>query len=315
MTAHRGSAALAILLFSAVALVALAVPPVGPAPATAAARPAARTSSSRLRPVSTTAIAGWSLVGHYTENSLDAGEGVATVTGPGGTSTELYRGLGTIPAAISAQGWSHVGDPDSDDGIVIDAYQGSASGDQKMYLVTEPTGRTEEYVHTLVAGELYNNSFVAIAPGGQWMVSGEWGVMNHLQIYPTPTLNAQAPRTGGALDLAGEIELDHEVNDVQGCAFASATELLCATTGDPKLFTNPLPFLEITLRHALNGHSVPGHVVDLGSLPEQSACRGTFEAEGVDVDHRTGVVRAEVIQPGYCELATIVYEYKATHRH
>ena len=41
-----------------------------------------------------------------------------------------------------------------------------------MFLVTTPSGSTYEYTHTLAAGELYNNSFDAISPDDQWMVSG-----------------------------------------------------------------------------------------------------------------------------------------------
>jgi hypothetical protein len=289
-------------VLAAMAMAALAAPP--PAGAGAATR--------AMRPLSTTGIAGWRLAGHYTENSLLAGEGVATVAGPGSAAHELYRGSGSIPAALNAQGWTHIGDPDSYDGTVVDAYQGSGSGDTKMYLVTTPSGATYQYIHTLVPGELYNNSFVALSPGGQWMVSGTWGAMDHLEVYPAPFLNHETSPDGGPLDLAGSIRLDHEVYDVQGCAFTDATTLVCATTGERSLFANPLPLLEIELRQPLDGGSVAGHVVDLGSLPEQSACHGTFESEGVDYDTATGVLRAEVIQPGYCELATIVYEFTRT---
>jgi hypothetical protein len=105
---------------------------------------------------------------------------------PGGTSYELYRGVASIPLAELIDGWTHVGDPDSADGYIIDAYQGSSSGNKKMFLLTTPSGSTYQYVHTLVSGELYNNSFDAISPDTRWMVSGEWGTMTHFQLYPTP---------------------------------------------------------------------------------------------------------------------------------
>ena len=54
-------------------------------------------------------------------------------------------------------------------------------------------------------------------------------------------------------------------------------------------------------------------MVDLGSIPQVSSCPGTFEAEGVDFDVTTGILRVEVIQPGSCILMTTVYEYKMTH--
>jgi hypothetical protein len=59
----------------------------------------------------------------------------------------------------------------------------------------------------------------------------------------------------------------------------------------------------------LDGASVPGHVIDLGSIPQESTCSGTFEAEGVDYAVATGTLRVEIIQPGSCILHTTVYEY------
>ena len=168
-----------------------------------------------------------------------------------------------------------------------------------MFLVTTPSGRTFEYVHRLVPGELYNNSFVTISPDSQWMVAGEWETMSHLQIYPTPLLNHRSPARGGSLRLAGYIKLDHKVNDVQGCDFVTPVRLICASDDDSRtLFRNAKPLVEIDLAAPLDGTSVRGHVVDLGSIPQESACSGTFEAEGVDFDTSTDVLRVEVIQPG-----------------
>ena len=76
-----------------------------------------------------------------------------------------------------------------------------------MFLVTTPSGETVQYLHALVAGEEYNNSFDSIAPGSQWMVSGEWDTMTHLQIFPAPYLNHQTSPQGGRLPLAGYIQL------------------------------------------------------------------------------------------------------------
>jgi hypothetical protein len=66
----------------------------------------------------------------------------------------------SIPASLAAEGWTHIGDPDSADGYIIDAYQGSSSGNTKMYLLTTPSGSTYQYTHTLAPGELYNGSTV-----------------------------------------------------------------------------------------------------------------------------------------------------------
>jgi hypothetical protein len=254
---------------------------------------------------------GWTQVGSDDENTLMAGEGVATVSGAGHTTTVLYRGLQSIPSAMQAQGWSHIGDPDASHGDIVDAYRGPSSRPSTMFLVTTPSGKTAEYVHTLVSGELYNNSFATVSPDSQWMVAGEWETMTHLQIYPTPLLNHKTNPNGGSLRLAGYIKLDHKVNDLQGCDFITATKLICASDDDSqKLFPNQKPLLQVTLPGALHGSTVKGHVVDLGSIPQQSTCTGTFEAEGVDYDTSTQTLRVEVIQPGSCILHTTVYEYK-----
>jgi hypothetical protein len=280
------------------------------------ARPsAAGTTGRALTPESKSGIAGWTSVGSYTENTLYAGEGVATVSQKGHAPYELYRGLASVPSNLKAQGWSHIGDPDSADGYIFDAYQGPSSGNSKMFLVTTPSGRSLEYLHSLVPGELYNNSFVAVSPDSQWMIAGEWGTMRHLQIYPTPVLNHKTSPRGGSLRLAGYIKLDHLVNDIQGCDFLTAARLLCASDDDSRtLFSNAKPLVEVDLPTALHGSTVKGHVVDLGSIPQVSSCSGTFEAEGVDFDTSADMLRVEIIQPGSCILKTTIDEYKPAVR-
>ena len=145
------------------------------------------------------------------------------------------------------------------------------------------------------------------------MVAGEWGTMSHLQVYPTPVLNRRVQTGGGPLQLAGYIRLDHKVNDIQGCDFLTAVRLICASDDDSRtLFKNEKPLLEVDLPHSLRGSTVTGHVVDLGPIPQESSCSGTFEAEGVDFDVSTDRLRVEIIQPGSCILKTTVYEYKPT---
>lgn len=282
------------------------------------ASPAATTSTSSTastaggpgKPVSQTGIANWHPVGSYDQPTQNAGEGIATVVPPGSQSYVLYRGFASVPKSLADEGWGHIGDPDSINGYIVDAYQGPSSGHTKMFLVTTPSGATDQYTHTLVAGEMYNNSFDAIAPGAQWMVAGEWETMSHLQIYPTPYLNHRTPSGGGQLPLAGYIQLDHPVNDIQGCVFTTKTTLICASDDDSqKLFTNQKPLLEVDLASALHGADVTGHVVDLGSIPQKSTCSGTFESEGVDYDRASGTLRVEVIQPGPCIVHTTVFEY------
>ena len=213
------------------------------APGAATARPPARPGAA-----SKSGLTGWTEVGSYDENTLGAGEGVATVSTPGHGTDELYRGIQSVPSNLSAQGWTHIGDPDSTRGYIFDAYQGPSSGNSKMFLVTTPAGKTFEYVHTLVHGELYNNSFATVSPDTQWMVAGEWGTMSHLQIYPTPLLNHKTSPGGGSLRLAGYIKLDHKVNDIQGCDFVTPLRLICASDDDSAtLFPNQKPLLEVDL--------------------------------------------------------------------
>jgi hypothetical protein len=257
-------------------------------------------------------ITGWTETSSSLQSTLTAGEGVATLDSSSGSSSVIYRGALSIPLGLDIAGWTHIGDPDAADGYVFDAYQNSSSSsNEKMYQVTTPSGATYQYVHTLVSGELYNNSFDTVSPDTQWMVSGEWGTMDHLQIYPTPLLNHATSATGGSLNLAGYIELDHQVNDIQGCDFVTSTKLICASDDSSEtLFPNTKPLLEVDLSAALSGSDVTGHVVDLGSIPQSSDCSGTYEAEGVDYDPSTGILRVEIIQPSVCEIVTSVYEYK-----
>lgn len=260
-----------------------------------------------------TGISGWTQVGHYLESTLTAGEGVATVDPPGAAEYELYRGVGSIPVGDLIAGWSHIGDPDSTGGYIFDAYQsGASSPTSKMFRVTTPSGSAYEYTHTLVAGEEFNNSFDAVSPDAQWMIAGEWDTMTHFQVYPTPILNAATSATGGTLNLSGLIQLDHAVADIQSCDFVTATKLICASDDSSgALFADQKPLLEVDLAHALTGGNVAGHVIDLGPIPQaNSICSGGFEAEGVDYDQSTGVLRVEIIQPSICEVATTVYEYK-----
>jgi hypothetical protein len=288
----------------------LAVVPLGTSTAQAATTASAAAPAAAKAAAST--ITGWTETGSHLESTLSAGEGLATVDPTGGTPYTLYRGSTSIPLSLLIEGWSHIGDPDSVDGYIVDAYQNSSSSsNEKMFQVTTPSGATYQYVHTLVSGELYNNSFDTVSPDTQWMVSGEWGTMSHLQIYPTPLLNPETSATGGSLNLSGYIQLDHQVNDIQGCDFVTSTELICASDDSSEtLFSNAKPLLEVDLSAPLDGSDVTGHVVDLGSIPQSSDCSGTYEAEGVDYDAATGILSVEIIQPSICEIVTSVYQYE-----
>ncbi len=310
-TVKRRTAWLALLCASSLVWVGIGVGAQGPA-ASGAVRPSTSDSNSGAQH----GIAGWTQVGSYDESTLSAGEGVATVFTPPHGSEELYRGIQSVPGTLQSAGWTHIGDPDSVHGYVFDAYQGPSTGNSKMFLVTTPSGQSLEYLHTLVPGELYNNSFDAVSPDAQWMVAGEWETMNHLQIYPTPLLNHKTSPHGGSLPLAGYIRLDHKVNDIQGCDFVTPAKLLCVSDDDSKsLFPNEKPLLEVDLPGALHGASVKAHVVDLGPIPQESTCSGTFEAEGIDFDTTTRILRVEIIQPASCILKTTIFEYKPAGGH
>ncbi|MGW1274656.1 hypothetical protein, partial [Streptomyces sp. NPDC002491] len=233
---------------------------------------------------------------------LTESQGLASVESPA-NSANRYTGIGTIPFALSVRGWNHVGDPDASyGGYYVEPYQSDASG-SKMYRVQAPGGAWSEYVHALGPGEALNNSWVAITPDSQWMLSGEWGTMTRFLVFPTPGANA-ATSPSVNLPLASTVRLDHAVRDVQGCDFTGPTTLLCSSD-DPAgtLFGITKPLLQIDLSAAPNGASdVTGHVTALRQLPLRSSCSGSFEAEGVDYDRRTGTLRVIVVSPGFCVL-------------
>ncbi|MEU7338525.1 MULTISPECIES: hypothetical protein [unclassified Streptomyces] len=243
----------------------------------------------------------WTEVGSDRADPLTESQGLASVEVPAG-SPNRYTGIGTIPFGLTVRGWNHVGDPDASyNGYYIEPYQAD-SGNAKMYRVQAPGGAWSEYVHTLSPGEALNNSFDTISPNGSWMVSGEWGTMNRLLVFPTPGVN---PSTSPSANLpqASSINLDHAVRDVQGCDFVTSTQLLCASD-DPEgsLFGITKPLLQIDLSAETGTSDVTGHVTALRQLPLRSSCSGGFEAEGIDYDRRTGTLRVIVVSPGFCVL-------------
>ncbi|MGC0335805.1 hypothetical protein [Streptomyces sp. SLBN-8D4] len=244
----------------------------------------------------------WTEAGSDRADPLTESQGLTSVEVPAGAANR-YTGIGTIPIGVSTRGWNHVGDPDATyDGHYIEPYQAD-SGTAKMYRVQAPNGTWSEYVHTLSPGEALNNSWVAVSPDGQWMLSGEWGTMNRFLVFPTPGVNASTSPSAN-LPQAATVTLDHAVRDVQGCDFLSATQLLCSSD-DPAgtLFGYTKPLLQIDLTAAPTGSAnVTGHVTALRQLPLRSGCSGTFEAEGIDYDRRTGTLRVIVVSPGFCVL-------------
>ncbi|WP_316755318.1 hypothetical protein [Streptomyces herbicida] len=249
----------------------------------------------------------WAQTGTSYTDTLGGGQGLASRA----NGSLLYRGLLDIPLDLRIKGWNHVGDPDIARGYVFDAYQGADTATSKMYAVTTPSGQRYEYTHRLNPGEKVNNSFAAVSPDGQWLVSGEWGDQSRLQVFPAPLLNPATPAKGGDLPEAGQITLDKPVRDIQGCDFVTDTRLVCASDdASGTLFPEIRPLLQVDLPHKLDGQPVTGSVKSLFALDQTSICSGTFEAEGVDYDSQSGTLRAEVIPPGVCAVATTVYAYR-----
>ncbi|MHB9864247.1 hypothetical protein [Streptomyces sp. YIM S03343] len=244
----------------------------------------------------------WTETGSDRADPLTESQGLASVEVPAG-SPNHYTGIGTIPIGVSIRGWNHVGDPDASyDGHIVEPYQAD-SGTQKMYRVQAPDGSWSEYTHTLSSGEALNNSWVAISPDGQWMLSGEYGTMTRFLVFPTPGVNS-ATSPSANLPQVATVHLDHAVRDVQGCDFSFATTLLCSSD-DPEgsLFGITKPLLQVDLSAAPSGSAdVSGHVTALRQLPLRSSCSGTFEAEGIDYDRRSGILRVVVVSPGFCVL-------------
>ncbi|MFS4095502.1 hypothetical protein [Streptomyces sp. AF1A] len=244
----------------------------------------------------------WTETGSDRADPLTESQGLTSVEVPA-NSPNHYTGIGTIPLSVAVRGWNHVGDPDASyEGYYIEPYQAD-SGNAKMFRVQSPGGAWSEYVHTLSPGEALNNSWVAISPDGQWMLSGEWGTMTRLLVFPTPGEN---PGTSPSANLpqVATVNLDHAVRDVQGCDFSGPTTLLCSSDDpDGSLFGVTKPLLQIDLSARPGGSGdVAGHVTALRQLPLRSSCSGTFEAEGIDYDRRTGILRVIVVSPGFCVL-------------
>ncbi|KOG43606.1 hypothetical protein [Streptomyces resistomycificus] len=244
----------------------------------------------------------WTEVGFDRADPLTESQGLTSVEVPAGAANR-YTGIGTIPLGLTSRGWNHVGDPDASyDGHYIEPYQRD-SGTTKMFRVQSPDGTWSEYVHTLSSGEALNNSWVAVAPGGQWMLAGEYGTMSRLLVFPTPDVNASTSPAAN-LPQAATVRLDRAVRDVQGCDFLSATRLLCSSD-DPAgtLFGMTKPLLQVDLSAEPDGTSdVTGQVTALRQLPLRSSCPGTFEVEGVDYDRRSATLRVIVVSPGFCVL-------------
>lgn len=80
------------------------------------------------------------------------------------------------------------------------------------------------------------------------------------------------------------ISLTRPVSDVQGCAFDTATRLLCSTN-DPgtDLYAMPRQLLAVQLTRPVAGRPITGTPTLLGPVPGQIICPNVGEVEGLDV--------------------------------
>lgn len=255
---------------------------------------------------SVTRAGAWVLEGSMTVASSTANQGLTTVIQAGRVVT-VTRGSASVAPGLDERGWTHVGDPGSVGGTVVDAYQASPSVGAKLFTLTTAAGTRFDYLHRLASGEMSNNSFAAVAPGGQWFVSGEWQTMTRLLVFALPHPTAPTPVVPRSLSLATTISLTHPVRDVQGCAFTSPTGLICSTNDPgPDLYPVPRQLLSIQLTRALDGRPVTGTPQLLGAVPAQTVCGGPAgEVEGIDVHGN----RLTVAVNAPCAASTQLFTY------
>jgi hypothetical protein len=253
-------------------------------------------------------IGPWVLVDTQWKRKGDANQGVVTLTSPsGGPSRLVFRGENSIAPDLRVKGWDHIGAPGAWGGVIVDAYQRSgAPVSSKLFRVTAPQNQRTDFEHALVAApfrELPNNSFAAISPDGQWLVSGEWFELDRFLVFPTPTVNANAPAAGQDLKLASTINLAHKVRNVQGAVFLDDTTLLCSTNDNDASGGAPLwggvlrQLLQVELAAPLPGTSQPATVECVGPIPSPAPGIGQPEVEGIDFDRQTGDLRIVVVPP------------------
>jgi hypothetical protein len=254
----------------------------------------------------------WVLTGSSVVPSATADQGLTTVT-RAGHAVIVTRGSGSVVPDLAARGWTHIGDPGSLGGSVLDAYQTSRPIGAKLFTLTTASGVRSDYVHRLVPGERSNNSFVAVAPGGRWFVSGEWRTMTRLLVFATPRATAIAPGVQRPLPLATTITLTHPVRDVQGCAFTSSTTMICSTNDSgTDLYPMPRQLLTVRLTRALDGRAVTGAPHLLGEVPSQTVCVGSpGEVEGIDVHHNRMVV---AVNASSCGPSTQLFSFSVPPR-
>jgi hypothetical protein len=249
----------------------------------------------------TTTVGPWTLVDVQWKPKGQTNQGLTTVrVTPGGLAHLVFRGSQSVAPELRAKGWCHIGDPASWGGTIIDAYQWKdAAATAKLFRVTNGSG-TFDFEHPLATDppthELFNNSFAALSSDGQWLVSGEWGQVDRLLVFPTPTINPAARDPQQPLRLTGLCRLAHPVRNVQGAVFLDDTTLLCSTNDETTgLWPARRQLLEVRLSRPLPALSSPARVACLGGLPYPAFGIHEPEVEGIDFDKDTGDLRVVIV--------------------
>ncbi len=111
------------------------------------------------------------------------------------------------------------------------------------------------------------------------------------------------------LPLAATIALAHPVRNVQGCAFDTATTLVCSTNDPrPDLWGIARQLLTIRLARPLDGRPVLGTPSVLGPVPTVTTsplwCPGLGETEGIDIYGNRMLVAVNVPCAALAQLCT-----------
>lgn len=223
-----------------------------------------------------------------------------------GPSGHSFRNLVGIPLQLLFAGYLHIGDIDTHGAKAYVPYENSAKGTEKAYgAVDVASGRILGWsVHQLDPGEAYNNSWTAVSPDGQWLVSGEWENITSFLVFRVADVGK------ASIDVVSRIVLDAPLTLVQGCDFDGPLRLVCQDdTAERRL-------LQVDLDRALDGADVAARTTVLGTTPVDLAipwlapmCKNHTEAEGVDVSADGSTLRFLTVDP--CLLWSHEYRYSA----
>ena len=244
----------------------------------------------------------WTEIGSDRADPLTESQGLASVEVPAG-SANRYTGIGTIPLSVSVRGWNHVGDPDATyGGYYVEPYQSDSkgledvpgAGARRRLVGVRPCARPGRGPEQLLGRDHAGQPVDALGRVGHHdpvpRLPDPGREREHLALRRSPPGVDRPPRPRRARRPGLRL---HRPDD--------PAVLLDDPAGT--LFGITKPLLQIDLSAQPNGASdVTGHVTALRQLPLRSSCSGSFEAEGVDYDRRSGTLRVIVVSPGFCVL-------------